>query len=154
MLFFGLALTAGGVAWLAPNRDEPVVAASSTEPSELAMNREDWEFAYSQANLGQIRDEIESLRRYMYEETHDYYEAQFQMGNYELVPRSNPDGTYPVDVGDDLAEWRYLPAIGLAKMTLPLEGFERAYEAKSRTSWLIEREGEVREFEALMNAEK
>ncbi len=100
-----------------------------------------WERFYEGATPAQIREEIEALRVFMFEETNAYYEEQFRAGKYDIVPLSTrADGSYHLDVGDDLAAWRLLPSKQLAKVILPREGFEEAYVAKVKTAWLLREE--------------
>ena len=116
--------------------------------TEIHAFDQDWEFAYGIASLAEIRKEIEALRRFMEEETRAYYLQQFESGNYELITQQQPDGSFPLDVNhEDLAAWRYLPPLGVAKVILPREGFEKAYEARDRMSWLLNRESELEAFE-------
>jgi hypothetical protein len=117
---------------------------------EAGAAREDWQFAYEEANLEQVRSEIESLRRFMLEETRDYYEQQFRAGNYELVTERRIDGTIPLDVGVDLSQWRYTPARGTTRVVLPRVGFENVYEARNRLTWLLTREDDLEAFDALL----
>lgn len=119
------------------------------ETAALAPKEPDWSEVYALAGLDEVRAEIETLRRFMHAETIAYYEAQFAAGNYERVPALGSSNAYPIEIGDDLAAWRYLPdSRYVAKVVLPRQGFERAYEARDRTAWLIQRESELARFEA------
>jgi hypothetical protein len=117
--------------------------------------REDWELLYDRAGLAQIREEIETLRRYMLEESRDYYEAEFQAGHYQVVTDRRRDGTVPLEIDDGtLSQWRSVPGLGVTRVILPREGCEHVYEAKARLAWLMSREEEVEAFEALLAKEE
>lgn len=106
-----------------------------------------WERAYDGITIGQIRAEVETLNLYLAEHTQAYYDTQFKAGNYEIVePVSSNTARVALKAGDDLAAWRLLPGGVLAKVTLPVEGFEEAYVTRSRISFLMEKEQQIQEF--------
>jgi hypothetical protein len=109
-------------------------------PGILLASKGHWDIVYANATPEQIHDEVEGLRVYLNEETREYYRKQFAAGNYEIVNDRRADGSYGLNFGDDLAAWRILPTHELAKVTLPRQGFEKAYEAKYRMQWLLSAE--------------
>lgn len=164
VLLATLLSAAGGMLILATRLDNHDSQEESThnvhrksDSSRLDTVSEDWEgwtAAYEGASLEQIRDEIESLRKYMLEQTRAYYEEQYQAGNFERVNERRVDGSYPLEIGDDLCQWRFIPSDGLTRVVLPREGFEEVYEAKARMSWLMSREEEVEAFATLLANEQ
>src|SRR5262245_7511924 len=88
-------------------REAPTVSAAQTGRTSpvLELAREDWTALYEQASLPQMREELEALRHFLFEETNAYYEERFQAGDYEIVTVRRPDGSYVLESGDELAAW-------------------------------------------------
>jgi len=119
------------------------------------MHEEDWEVLYGQAGVAGLREEIEALRRYMLEESRGYYDAAFEAGHYQIVTDRRLDGSVPLEVEDGtLSQWRDVPGLGVTRVILPREGFEHVYEARDRMAWLMSRQAEVEDFEALLTVER
>ena len=147
----GLLFVAGA---LLRSRAEPTSSAAPSESDPaLGMPLGEWTALYEDASLAEIEAELEALRRYLFEETNAYYEARFLAGDYELVP-PNPDGKYSLEIDDDLSAWRYLPSREVARVRLPHEGFENAYEARLRTEFLLDLANEREEFEGRLAGAK
>ena len=155
-----LTLALGGAVFLLWDHDSwrgTRIASSSSLPGDsgLLLPRADWELLYEQAGQAQLREEIEALRRFMFEESRDFYEAEFQAGNYQIVTDRRPDGTVPLEIDDGtLSQWRSVPGLGVTRVILPREGFEHVYEARDRASWLMGREEEIEAFEILLAEEE
>ena len=109
-----------------------------------------WEREYEGITIEQIRTEVEALNLYLADQTPAYYDAQFKAGSYEIVePLSSDTSRLAIKPGDELAAWRLLPGGVLGKVTLPVEGFEEAYVTRSKVSFLMEKEQQMRELLAL-----
>jgi hypothetical protein len=128
------------------------VDASSRLVSAASTVEEDspWSRLYDKATIEEIRNEMDALQNYLAEETKDYYAQQFQNGLYEILPIApRADGMYGLEVGTELAYWQVLPSGGVAKITLPVEGFEHCYEVRERLSALMVVERDKLALEAL-----